>query len=72
MAQAVICPVCLGKGKIDEETCHGCGGKGWVEVQDYQPPYYPVYPPYYPWYPSYYPWYPSPIITYTWQLQDAK
>jgi len=47
MARAVICPVCLGKGtvkkkvgmsgwtpKYKEVTCHGCGGKGWVEVSD--------------------------------------
>jgi len=45
--KAVICPVCNGKGTIcDHEigmplylhptcpTCHGCNGKGWVEVQD--------------------------------------
>jgi len=35
----ILCPICLGKGKIVDEggtnvykTCHGCGGKGWVEV----------------------------------------
>lgn len=32
-----ICPVCRGKGVIENEygilvKCHGCGGKGWVEV----------------------------------------
>jgi DnaJ-class molecular chaperone len=45
MAKAVKCPVCGGKGKIVKETafttggivensevCHGCDGKGWVEV----------------------------------------
>lgn len=41
MAHAEICPICLGEGKIRPEgiwsedckiTCHGCGGKGWVEV----------------------------------------
>mgnify|MGYP001581684880 CR=1 FL=1 len=45
MAKAVLCPVCKGFGKVvanrdpnssaaDERTnyCHGCGGKGWVEV----------------------------------------
>ncbi len=43
MSQAETCPVCKGKGKIlDESTkettcpqekpCHGCSGKGWVEV----------------------------------------
>ena len=45
MARAVICPVCGGKGAIEESepytttspykrTCHGCGGRGWVEVGD--------------------------------------
>lgn len=45
MAQVVLCPVCKGSGKITPEndgcpttvpqdkTCHGCGGKGWVEVK---------------------------------------
>lgn len=43
--KAVKCPVCGGKGKIvkgtafttggvveNSEVCHGCNGKGWVEV----------------------------------------
>jgi len=43
MAKAVICPICHGKGKIKREdvstadewkTCHGCGGRGWVEVTE--------------------------------------
>lgn len=43
MAHAERCPICLGEGKIRPEgvwsedykaTCHGCGGKGWIEVQD--------------------------------------
>lgn len=43
MARAVICPVCLGTGKVPvnyistaliEETCHGCHGRGWVEVSN--------------------------------------
>jgi len=46
MAKAVTCPVCDGKGTVSnmgynghtstltEITCHGCGGKGWVEVSD--------------------------------------
>ena len=54
----VLCPVCNGRGKVEEKTCHGCGGKGWVEVaEDYycyspycNPPYY--YPPYCPSLPS--------------------
>ena len=50
--KAVRCPVCAGTGTYwvmpDEEeysadvsvgsyrACHGCGGKGWVEVHDEQ------------------------------------
>jgi len=44
MAHAEICPICGGKGYIEEDTgttggkrrkiCHGCGGKGWIEVSD--------------------------------------
>ena len=45
MAKAIKCPVCEGKGKIPdpltmsatatiEVVCHGCGGKGWVEVSE--------------------------------------
>lgn len=61
MAKAVICPVCDGKGKIRDDktntaqeiTCHGCFGRGWVEVSDHcgcSPPK--------PWGPSpdWYPW----------------
>jgi len=49
--KAVLCPVCNGSGKYSipptpgstlsygyEVTCHGCLGKGWVEV--HQDPYY--------------------------------
>jgi len=53
MAHAEICPICNGKGVIEEEIgstgektikiCHGCGGRGWIEVRD--DPYYS------PWYP---------------------
>ncbi len=49
MSQAVICPVCNGKGKLQIQSnpsstpCHGCGGRGWVEVgQNW--PWYPYYP----------------------------
>lgn len=37
------CPVCQGEGKIpfgmtaELRECHGCGGKGWVEVRDEEP-----------------------------------
>ncbi len=45
--RAQLCPICMGDGKIlksplvgvitmekEEQTCHGCGGKGWVSVED--------------------------------------
>ena len=41
--QAVLCPVCSGKGISPPQgafssytgtPCHGCKGKGWVEVSD--------------------------------------
>ena len=41
--RAVLCPVCKGNGKLTpqgnyagyyEVTCHGCNGKGWVEVRE--------------------------------------
>ncbi|MFH1231242.1 MAG: hypothetical protein V1709_07065 [Planctomycetota bacterium] len=47
MSKAVLCPVCGGSGTIqpydDGQSpavpqpviCHGCGGKGWVEVGNY-------------------------------------
>ena len=47
MAHAETCPICGGTGKFRyplldgsssatplESTCHGCGGLGWVTVQD--------------------------------------
>ncbi len=38
MAQAVKCPVCVGRGTLvrlnDLQTCHGCSGKGWIEIGD--------------------------------------
>lgn len=57
--KAVKCPVCDGSGKYKEKECHGCDGKGWVEVkEDCQPypwyPYEPLNP--YPWNPWYYHW----------------
>ncbi len=81
MAHAQICPICEGVGKLrcfngvrvtgieingeKEEQCHGCGGKGWVEVGESScptiPQYYPQ--PYQPYSPGYWPW---PItVTYT-------
>ena len=35
--KAVLCPVCGGTGQktnLYEDVCHGCGGKGWVEVKE--------------------------------------
>ena len=37
--KAVLCPVCNGTGKIKKKTCHGCDGKGWVEVHEQYCPY---------------------------------
>jgi len=46
MAHAELCPVCYGKGGLvnrhgapvvddcGQVKCHGCGGRGWVTVQD--------------------------------------
>ena len=31
-----ICPVCEGTGNMNDKQCHGCVGKGWVEVNDNQ------------------------------------
>ncbi len=47
--KAVLCPVCNGSGKIvplcntygtstgvpQLATCHGCGGMGWVQIEEY-------------------------------------
>ena len=72
MAHAEKCPLCGGSGQIETpppkdstqaslntKLCHGCGGSGWVTVQDpgvpYIPPYIPVpypaptWPPNHPW-----------------------
>jgi len=59
MAHAEKCPVCDGSGDVATKQCHGCAGRGWVEVKDEAPavPYIPWYP--YPTYPTY-PTYPSP------------
>ncbi len=59
MAHAEICPVCKGNGKVEKETCHGCGGKGWVQVDDVGNTFFPIYPcqpcnPYQPPYNYYY------------------
>ena len=51
MSQAVTCPVCGGTGQlpfpddvIQPKVCHGCDGKGWVEIGD-SVPIRPIQPP---------------------------
>ncbi len=46
MAKAQLCPICGGRGTVRTEDsewstappqtkpCYGCGGKGWVSVDD--------------------------------------
>lgn len=71
--KAVLCPVCGGSGKVIQKNdgssmsvplakdCHGCNGKGWVEVrEDSYTPYYPQLP-WYPWWPDYYRY---PVVTW--------
>ncbi len=57
-----ICPVCRGTGNYEEaenttvktmKVCHGCGGKGWIQVNS---DYYPPYPHYTPWQPPQHRW----------------
>lgn len=57
--KAVKCPFCEGSGKVSPTLpigtemvpCHGCGGRGWVEVGES----YPLCPTY-PW-PLFHPFY---------------
>ena len=60
MAHSEKCPVCEGTGKYEEDSCHGCYGRGWIVI-GYEPmpyipqPYYPTITPALPWprpYPS--------------------
>jgi hypothetical protein len=67
--KADLCPVCKGGGKIragygsekDNEIieCHGCKGKGWVEVESDKEPIQIAPPQIYP--NPYYPYYPRPV-----------
>ena len=38
MSTAQLCLVCNGQGNIkvsqESKQCHGCSGKGWIEVAD--------------------------------------
>ncbi len=47
MTNAQKCPVCEGKGLVanpfGDKKCHGCGGKGWVEVGGITPTFWPMY-----------------------------
>jgi len=63
MRQAVICPVCNGTGKYEGKNCHGCNGKGWIEIGGNDYPHYPHVPDYPPHYPTY-PIYPLSYITF--------
>ncbi len=63
MVHSEICPVCKGKGKVDNnpptsascnlKTCHGCSGTGWITVSDnvepYPPPFNPENPVWWTW-----------------------
>jgi hypothetical protein len=62
------CPVCVGTGKIEKETCHGCNGKGWVEVSDNNNYYYPYVSYRYPDYPP--PLWPPYTITYGYSVKN--
>lgn len=64
MAHAEICPVCNGRGYINEygykgkvadaePKCHGCDGRGWVTVHDEYIPSKPLMPLQF-YYPVYY------------------
>jgi len=57
MAHAEKCPVCDGSGQYEFRECHGCGGKGWITVEDCNLGHVPnfIQPYYTPYYPSYIP-----------------
>jgi hypothetical protein len=70
MSHAETCSVCNGTGNTAKEPypyegtrqiCHGCNGKGWVEVGD-PTPVWPIQPSGLTTYPVYPIW---PQITYT-------
>lgn len=57
MAHAQQCPVCGGSGKVKEKICHGCDGRGWVEVSDTYPWPRPRPKPLRPWDDDPHTWY---------------
>jgi len=58
MSEAKRCPVCFGEGMValnknltpstyvntKKVTCHGCGGRGWVEVGGFSCITWPIQP----------------------------
>jgi hypothetical protein len=63
-----LCPVCKGSGKINDITCHGCNGKGWVEVKNGESYTftYPLTFPSFPQPPIPFPLIPQPLPYFTW------
>ena len=78
------CPVCKTKGKVNRKQCHGCDGKGWIVVKEYDPapyipplvpyiPYVPITPPTPPWcdpWPS--PWFQTTVTAGTLTITNAE
>ncbi len=77
------CPVCNGEGRITEvqhpsgtsaviisKPCNGCGGRGWIEVNDNYPCVLPCTYPNCPYVllPQYY----YPLYGWTISFQDGK
>ena len=44
--RAQICPVCNKSGQYEGRKCHGCNGRGWVQVPEDQPMLWTLHPPY--------------------------
>jgi hypothetical protein len=79
------CPVCNGTGEkptqiINKEVtqpniqipCHGCNGKGWIEVTDDKIIYIPQPYPYPNPYPYDLPWHPQIWCVYTSDKTEEK
>jgi len=75
MAHAEKCPVCNGTGRIEntgstavnEKSCHGCNGRGWIEVGSGPDPLNPFlpYPHPVPYSPRLIPYWSPWTVTYT-------